>query len=106
MCCGAGGGVRAADSELSLNFTKEKVENMIKSGADCVVTPCAFCHLQFDVGQIELKKSGIDYNLPVVFITQLLGLSLGMSEKDVGLNINKTQTKTLMEKIRWFDGRK
>ncbi len=102
MCCGAGGGVRAAKIDVALDFTKEKIDNMLAAGADCVCTPCAFCHFQFDAGQQELNaklKNG-HYNLPVIFITQLIGLGLGISPVRMGLYDNKTQVQTLLDKIR------
>lgn len=100
MCCGAGGGVRAGNLDVALDYTREKIENMADAGADCLITPCAFCHLQFDTGQIELtEKLGKKYELPVVFVTQLLGLALGMSSEDVGLNKNKTQIQTFTSRL-------
>lgn len=100
MCCGAGGGVRAGKPDVALDFTREKVENMIYAGADCVATPCAFCHLQFDIGQVQLtQKFGKKYELPTVFITQLLGLALGMSPEEVGLHKNQTQTISFTRKL-------
>ncbi|KPV61761.1 MAG: CoB--CoM heterodisulfide reductase subunit B [Candidatus Bathyarchaeota archaeon BA2] len=100
MCCGAGGGVRAANLDVALGYTRRKIENMVDAEADCLITPCAFCHYQFDTGQIELtEKIGKKYELPVVFMTQLLGLALGMSSEDVSLNKNKTQIQTFTSKL-------
>jgi len=100
MCCGAGGGVRAGNLDVALNYTKEKIENMVEAGADCVVTPCAFCHFQFDTGQTELtEKLREKYELPVVFMTQFLGLALGMSPEELGLHKNRTQIQSLVEKL-------
>ncbi|VUT24890.1 MAG: CoB--CoM heterodisulfide reductase subunit B [Candidatus Methanolliviera sp. GoM_asphalt] len=88
MCCGAGGGVRTRDLEVSLTFTKQKFESMKKVGIDATINPCAFCHLQMDRGQVEIhdKFNGELFNMPVLFITQLIGLSLGMSTEELGLN--------------------
>lgn len=100
MCCGAGGGVRAGNLGVALDYTREKIENMIEAGAHCVCTACAFCHFQFDTGQIELtSKLGKEYKLPVVFMTQLLGLALGLSPQEVGLHKNKTQIQSFVEKL-------
>jgi heterodisulfide reductase subunit B len=100
MCCGAGGGVRTVYLDASLDFTREKVENMIEAGADVVTTPCAFCHLQFDIGQVQLTQNlKKKYELPVAFMTQLLGLALGMSPGKVGLTKNKIQVQTFIQKL-------
>ena len=102
MCCGAGGGVRAGRPETALEITREKVEAMLDAGADCVVTPCAFCHLQFDRGQAELTaKTKHEYDLPVVFITQLLGLALGLSPERLGLLKNETRSDRLLGKLNF-----
>jgi len=100
MCCGAGGGVRAGNLDIALDYTREKIENMVDAGADCLITPCAFCHFQFDTGQVELTgRLGRKYELPVVFMTQLLGLALGMSPEGVGLHKNRTQIRSSTEKL-------
>ncbi len=86
MCCGAGGGVRAGNLDEALDFTLEKVQKMKKAKIDCVLTPCAFCHFQFDTGQIELKNKGkLDNPIPTIFATQLVGLALGLSPQSLGL---------------------
>ncbi|MHA1297952.1 MAG: CoB--CoM heterodisulfide reductase subunit B [Candidatus Helarchaeota archaeon] len=90
MCCGAGGGVRSAIKEVSLDFTRHKLEEIRKSGADCIVVMCPFCMLQFDLGQIEVNSIfkdiiGTPYKIPVFYYTQLLGLSMGLNPIDLGL---------------------
>ncbi|MFX0036426.1 MAG: CoB--CoM heterodisulfide reductase subunit B [Candidatus Hermodarchaeota archaeon] len=90
MCCGAGGGVRGAFKEVSLDFTREKLENIATSGADAIVTVCPFCHLQMDLGQLEVNsifknKIKTPFKIPVIYYTQLLGLALGMSPEELGL---------------------
>ena len=100
MCCGAGGGVRAAMPEIALDMTAEKIDNVTKAGADCLMTCCQFCHLQFDRGQVELnEKYGGKYQLPVIFMTQLMGLALGMDARELGLYDNAIPTESFLKKI-------
>ncbi len=99
MCCGAGGGVLAAKPEISMDITREKVENMKEVGADCLLTPCAFCHLQFDRGISQLMQKDEKYELPVLFLTQLMGLAIGIESEELGLNDNATPNRILLEKL-------
>ncbi|MHA2393248.1 MAG: CoB--CoM heterodisulfide reductase subunit B [Promethearchaeota archaeon] len=90
LCCGAGGGVRGAFKELSLDYTREKLENITEAGADVIITACPFCHLQFDLGQLEVNnifkdKISAPFNIPVMYFTQLLGLAFGMNPEELGL---------------------
>lgn len=98
-CCGAGGGVRSAMLETSLKMTEYKLERMKKSGADCIVDACPFCHLQYDGGQRELARNKKTYNLPVVHYSQLLGMALGFTPVEVGLHLNEIINPEFEEKI-------
>lgn len=94
MCCGFGGGVRTREIEVALDFTREKIINMKKAGAECMVNQCASCHLEFDRGQIEIKNTfGEDFRLPVLYYTQLLGLALGFKVKELGLQFHNIPVK-------------
>lgn len=96
MCCGAGGGVRTRDLNASLKFTLQKVEDAKEAGADCIVHPCAFCHLQLDRGQREIKDIfDNSYNFPILFYSQLLGIAMGLNEKELGLEAQYTKFKII-----------
>jgi heterodisulfide reductase subunit B len=100
MCCGAGGGVRSGALDVALDMTREKVENAQAAGADCIVNACSFCHLQFDTGQTEIsKKLGKPYAMPVVYYTQLLGLAIGLSARELGLHQNFISVEPLLKKV-------
>lgn len=90
MCCGAGGALRSAVKEVAADFTREKLINMRNAGVDIIVDCCPFCHMQFDLGQIEVNTFykdiiGESFNIPVVYITQLLGVSFGIDPNLLGL---------------------
>ncbi|MFX0108856.1 MAG: (Fe-S)-binding protein [Candidatus Hodarchaeota archaeon] len=43
MCCGAGGGVRSYDSDLSKRIAVDRVRTATSSGAEILATACPFC---------------------------------------------------------------
>jgi len=97
MCCGAGGAVRTAVKEVAADFTREKLINMRDAGVDIIVNCCPFCHLQLDLGQMEVNsifkdEIGEPFKIPVIYITQLLGLSFGMDPNLLGLVKNHELT--------------
>jgi len=93
MCCGAGGAVRTAVKEVSADFSREKLENIRDAGCDIIIDCCPFCHLQLDLGQMEANMTygdmvGEPYKIPVIYITQLLGLAFGIDPNLLGLQKN------------------
>ncbi|HPX77453.1 MAG TPA: heterodisulfide reductase-related iron-sulfur binding cluster, partial [Methanobacterium sp.] len=105
MCCGAGGGLRSRDLDVTLDYTKEKLDNMIEAGVDIIVNVCPFCHLQFDVGQKEVnKKYGTDYNIPVFHLAQLYGLAMGLSREDITIDAQQISAEPAMAKLDEMTG--
>lgn len=90
LCCGAGGGVRAGNLDTALEITARKLESVKETGADLILHPCSFCHFQFDRGQVELReRKGIEFDVPVVHLVQLVGLAVGIDPKSLGLYENE-----------------
>ena len=57
------------------------------AGADCIVTACPLCQLNLDLRQQDITDQYNEtYNLPVFYFTQLLGLALGCSARQLGLD--------------------
>jgi len=87
MCCGAGGGVRARTPDVALKMTKENLVNMTAAGAEVIVDCCPFCHLQYDVGEVQLKE----FKIPVLHLSQLLGLAFGLDKEKLGLEVHQVK---------------
>lgn len=99
MCCGAGGGLRSRDLDVTLSFTKEKLDNMEAAGVDAIVNVCPFCHLQFDQGQIEVnEKYGTNYSIPVFHLAQLYGLAMGLDADELTLGAQAIDAQPALAK--------
>ncbi|MDR1820411.1 MAG: CoB--CoM heterodisulfide reductase subunit B [Methanobrevibacter sp.] len=100
LCCGAGGGLRARDKDVTLSITKEKLDNMMDANVDAIVEICPFCHMQFDVGQIEVnQKYGTNYQIPVFHLAQLYGLAMGLNKEDLTLDAHEINSDPALAKL-------
>ncbi|KYK29287.1 hypothetical protein AYK20_05675 [Thermoplasmatales archaeon SG8-52-1] len=86
-CCG--GLLNANLPESALTKTGQKLQKVQEQGFDVFIDVCPWCHRQYDSKQ---KKAGetvaAKLEMPVLYLTQLLGLSFGISEEKIGLNLN------------------
>jgi heterodisulfide reductase subunit B2 len=99
MCCGAGGGLRSRDLDVTLSYTREKLQNMKEAGVDAIVNVCPFCHLQFDVGQTEVNKNyNENWEIPVFHLAQLYGMAMGVSKEDLTVDAHQICVDSALEK--------
>ncbi len=76
-CCGASAVFN--DKEQSLILMSRILKDAAARGANCLVTSCPLCQLNMDAYQEEINaKYGLEKRLPVYFITELIGASLGI----------------------------
>ncbi len=87
-CCGAP--LWGINDKLSMDLTLKKLTDGKKSGADYVCAACPYCHIQFDkVQKMILSQRNVNHPLPSILYTQLLGLTLGIDRKALGLEMNE-----------------
>ena len=87
-CCGAP--LWGINDRLSMDLTLKKLTDGKKSGADYVCAACPYCHIQFDkVQKMILSQRNVNHPLPSILYTQLLGLTLGIDRKVLGLEMNE-----------------
>lgn len=95
-CCGAP--LLGVNDDLSMDLTEKKLAAGIQSGADYLCTACPWCQLQFDsVQKIINIKRGSNHLLPSIVFPQILGIAMGINEKDLGVDMNQID-------IRGFEG--
>jgi len=91
-CCGAGFSVSRTD--LVARLSGLILEDAVARGAEAVIVACPMCHLNLDMRRPNIEKSaGKKYTIPVIYITQALGLALGIEAKKLGLQRHKVAVK-------------
>ena len=84
-------------------MTQKILDAAIKSGADCIVTACPMCHSNLDMRQAQLAKQDHNYHMPVFFITEMIGIALGMKQKDLGVDRHFIATEEVMCKLEEYE---
>jgi heterodisulfide reductase subunit B len=97
-CCG--GSLVIPEEGVALDLLHKLLESASKSGAECLVTVCPLCQTNLDAYQSRVnRKFKTNYKLPVLFFTQLVGLTLGIDGKTLGLNANIVSPEEVLNRI-------
>ena len=95
-CCGA------SHMSTKMEVGIELVSAILKGakGADAIVTVCPMCQMNLEAYQ--KKASHVrreDLNMTILYLPQLIGLALDLSEKDLGLEFNLSVSKSFQKKL-------
>lgn len=86
-CCGQPA-VKGVE-DVSMELIKKKISSISSAGADIILVMCPACLLAFDRLQYSLSILGeMDKTIPVIHVSQLAGLILGLNYEDLGLNLH------------------
>ena len=97
-CCG--GGLALTRTDVVVKLTDSIIGMAQAAGADCIAVACPMCQANLDLRQSDInKETGRDYNMPIVYITQLLGLCLGISQSELGLSKLMVAPSTVVDAV-------
>ncbi len=96
-CCGQGLD-RVDMHDLALNMARVKLRELKNMGADAMVLCCPSCYLQFDNNQFLMMREGEKLGLPIIYFTELLGLAMGYSPEELGLDAHRVDVTPFLEK--------
>ncbi|WP_071515617.1 CoB--CoM heterodisulfide reductase iron-sulfur subunit B family protein [Geitlerinema sp. PCC 9228] len=100
QCCGWP--LSSYAPETSFQMAGKHLQAAVAAGADCMVTPCPLCHLNLDSRQPEVAATmGAAIDLPVLHLPQLVGLALGLSPKQLGLERHMVSTQSVWRQLGW-----
>jgi len=97
-CCGAA--LSMTDPGV-VNRLGHRLLSMARdAGADCLAVACPLCHMNLDLRQSDAVKAfGGPGPTPVLYITQLIGLALGLSHRELGLGALTVNVSPLLARI-------
>jgi len=78
-CCG--GSVVFSQVEPALALARKVLEDAHAHGADVIATVCPLCDSNLDARQVQIK--GLDFQMPILYATQLMALAFGLDEKSM-----------------------
>ena len=98
FCCG--GPIFMPQVQAAEDIAYKILTEAKKAEAEVIVTVCPLCHLMLDAKQKALEqKHGEKIGIPVLYVTQLVGIALGLGPEELGLNMNSVSPMAMMEKV-------
>lgn len=84
-CCGAN--FTLSRPPVVQQLSNAVLDSAKAAGADCIVVACPLCHGNLDIRQKEIEGVfNAGYGLPIFYLTQLVGLALGVPADRLGLD--------------------
>jgi heterodisulfide reductase subunit B len=86
-CCGSS--LVMPEQEVALVLVNKLLKNATENGAECLITPCPLCQINLDAYQSVVNRQfKTNYHIPVLFVTQLMGVAMGISAGELALSGN------------------
>jgi heterodisulfide reductase subunit B len=91
-CCGAGFSVSRTD--IVSKLSGKIIEDAEHRGAEAIIVACPMCHSNLDMRRSDINKYWkTEYKIPVIFVTQAIGLAIGLTAKKIGLKRHFVEVK-------------
>ncbi|MHA1264934.1 MAG: CoB--CoM heterodisulfide reductase iron-sulfur subunit B family protein [Candidatus Helarchaeota archaeon] len=100
LCCGTG--IEGVDKENQLWMVYDKLTQVERMKADCMTMLCPLCYIQYEMGQLQLKKEpyNAQFKIPVMYYPELLGLAIGMEPSELGFKLHRVKVDPVLQKIQ------
>lgn len=97
-CCGAGFSLSRTD--IVLKLSADILQMAASEGARAIVVACPLCQSNLDLRQPMInKKYNKNFNMPIFYFTQLVGLALGIDKNKLGLNKHIINPLPLLKEV-------
>ncbi|MFP4102133.1 CoB--CoM heterodisulfide reductase iron-sulfur subunit B family protein [Coleofasciculus sp.] len=97
-CCG--GPILVPQEKVAFELTKRLLDEAKSLGADCMVLACPLCANNLELRQPDIEKAyNVSYKLPILYITEIIGLALGIKPGKLGINKHVVSPKPVLAKL-------
>ncbi len=97
-CCG--GHMTQISESTGFDLIRQLVKGATDYQADIIVTVCPMCHLNLDAFQAPMNNYfKTNYQMPVAYFTQMIGLAFGMSAHQMGFGTSLISAGPALAKI-------
>lgn len=96
-CCGAAHSLSRPDIVLTLS--SRLINQARAAGADLILVACPLCHANLDARQTQMK---MDAPMPVLYLSQLMALAFGLSDKATAFHKNMVDPRSLLESKKFL----
>jgi heterodisulfide reductase subunit B len=91
-CCGAG--MTMSSEETVLELSHKILVDAAEHGAKTIVVACPMCNVNLDMKQVAIEaRYGTKHGMPIYYLSDLVGLALGLTPQQLGLNRHFVQGK-------------
>jgi heterodisulfide reductase subunit B len=98
LCCA--GAVLGIDEGTSFRVARKKLGTVRDAAADAMVLICPFCDVMYEQSQKKIAKQfEEEYNVPVLYLPQVLGLALGFTPEEMGIKQNRIKPARILERF-------
>ena len=94
-CCGASHSI--AHKEIVVDLSEKIINDASLHGADVIVVACPMCHSNLDMRQRAMKNNK---KMPILYLSEFIGLALGLKAEELGLNLHFISSEMLLEKVK------
>ena len=97
-CCS--GHMTQISGDTAYELIRRLVYGATRYEADMLVTLCPMCQLNIDAYQAEANRFfNTNFEVPILYFTQLIGLAFGLDPKDVGIGKEFVDPRPALAKI-------
>jgi heterodisulfide reductase subunit B2 len=96
-CCG--GGFSLSRTASVVRLSRSILQSAKAAGAQALIVACPMCHSNLDFRQQAINKRSDEPPLPILFLSQLVGLSMGLDPMQLGLTRHFISPEPLLSRI-------